>query len=110
MLSPLEDARDDALAERLTEELYMVADDIMNPDPPGSPGLPTRNRVFAKPLRRRWRWGKEYLNLALKLSCWAIGADHPPRGLENVCIGFFFWSHSDARSQACTSTFADPWH
>jgi hypothetical protein len=110
MLSPLEDARDDALAERLTEELYMVADDIMNPDPPGSPGLPTRNRVFAKPLRRRWRWGKEYLNLALKLSCWAIGADHLPRYLENVSIGFFFWSHSDAGSQAGTSTFAHPWH
>ena len=52
-LSPLEDARDNALADRVTKELYVVADDIMYPDPLRSAGLPTRDCAFAKP--RRWR-------------------------------------------------------
>ena len=110
MLSPLEHARDSALADRVTEELYMVADDIVNPDPLRSPIVPTCDYVFAKPPRWRWRRREEYLNFSLKPSRWAVDADRLPRYFYNVCIGFFFWPHWDARGQPGTPSFTHPWH
>src|SRR5215831_5456172 len=100
MLSPLDDARDDLLAERFTEDLQVVTDDIVNPDPSRCAAMPTCNRICAEPFG--WPRRTEKLYFAFEHSTRIICTNSFPGDTRNVCIHFFL----RARLHGCDCTGA----
>ena len=89
-------AGDNALAERRTKDLNVLADDIMNSDTLRSPSVPTGGDIFVGPWGRPGR--PEEVNFAFEHPIRMISANGFPRDFHNVRIGFFFRASCDPSS------------